>query len=86
MAQGRKCVTVTRRLWYQFPLGGIDYYLLLFSFCSLWYLDKSSALNSAIKHAMPQKFGGKWGTKCLTLGLLLSTLLYAGYSVKKKYM
>ena len=35
MAQGHTGVTVTRRLWIRYPLEGMNYYLLMFSFlCS----------------------------------------------------
>ena len=37
--------------------------------------DESAALSSAIQHAMPQEFVGKWGTKCLNTRFPLPTLL-----------
>ena len=38
-----------------------------------------ASLSSATQHAMPSKFGRKWGTKCLNTRFPLPTLLCAGY-------
>ena len=41
-----------------------------------------AALSSAIQHAMPPKFGRKWGMECLNIRFPLPTLMCAGYSLK----
>ena len=38
---------------------------------------QSPAVSSANKHAMPQVFGGKWGTECFNTKFPLPTLLCA---------
>ena len=43
---------------------------------------QSTALSSAIQHAIPPALGGRWGTECLNTRFPLPTLLCAGYSVK----
>ena len=42
---------------------------------------QSAALSSATQHAVPPKFGRKWGTECLNNKFPLPTLLCAGDSV-----
>ena len=44
----------------------------------------SAALSSATQHAMPPKYGRKWGTECLNTRFPLPPLQCAGYSVKIK--
>ena len=83
MVQGHKDVTVMRRLWVRSPLGGMNDYLLFFSFISLWHQGNSQALISVIQN---DKFGGKWVKEGLTTMLSLSTLLCAGYSVKLRFL
>ena len=46
----------------------------------------NAALSSATQHAMPPKFGRKWGTEYLNTRFPLPTLLCAGYSVKLIYI
>ena len=45
---------------------------------------KAKKLSSASQLAVSQKFGAKWRTQCLNARFPLSTLIYAGYSVKLK--
>ena len=41
-AQGNKVVTVTRLLWVRSPLGGLNYNLIIFSFCLIIFLFRTS--------------------------------------------
>ena len=43
---------------------------------------QKAALSTATQHAMPSKFGEKWGTECLNTRFPLPALLCAGYIVK----
>ena len=65
MAQRRKRVVVTRRLWVRSPLVGVNYYLLMFLFLRSGIKGKSAVLSSATQHVMSRKFDVKWGTECL---------------------
>ena len=65
-----------------FPIRGNGLLYINIFIYSLWYQGKSAALSSALRNALPRKFGGKWGTECLNTRFPLPTLLCAGYSVK----
>ena len=59
VAQGHKGVTVTRRLWVGFPFGGINYYLLIFSFLRSGTKAKEKGLSSSLYMQSLEKFGRK---------------------------
>ena len=46
----------------------------------------AQGLSSVTHHAMPPKFGRKWGTECLVTRFPMPTLQCAGYSVKPIYI
>ena len=62
------------RLWTRSLLGGMNYYLLIFSFL---HSGKIPVLTSPIQNGMPRKLPG---TECLNTRLPL-LLVYPGYSV-----
>ena len=72
VAQGHKGVTVTRRLWVRFPIEGMNYYLLIFSFLRLGTEAQIPALSSATQHGTLKKSAESGERSVLTLDFLLT--------------
>ena len=54
-------MTVTEWLWVRYSLGGMNYYLLMFSFLRSGTKPESQAMSSVTQHAMPGKIRRKMG-------------------------
>ena len=79
MAKGHKGVIVIRKLWIRSPLGGMIYYLLIFSFPRSVNKAKREIASATreVGNGMSQH-----SVSSLRTRFLLFTLLYAEYNVE----
>ena len=77
VAQGHKGVTVTR-CGFDPHSKKLNIYLNLYLYFFALVPRQRATLSSVIQHAIPPKFGGKWGTECFNTRFPMPTLLCAG--------